>query len=179
MPRDMLKHLDFATRFNTSGLLNPVYDKDNPQVGLQFVGRPPQGESIKPLPGYRTGDRGVASLVGTGDRGVAGDYTGAGQLYNDRFRTRTGTGNVDLYTDVKKALPMYQELFSDLLSSEEQGNRTKSNMMFNIAEAGLNFAAGVDASGKSVTDQPIVSQAAAAAKGLPTQIAAQADRTSA
>ena len=172
-------------------MLDPVYEEG---VGVRYVNRPTQplrllnpdtgemqtfGQFTRPLPGYRgsqadplAGYRGAGGITSFG----AGDYMGLGNIFSDKFRTRTGTGNVDLYTDVKEALPEYQKLFSDVLNRDEQRDRTKSNILFNIAEAGLNFAAGVDASGQSVTDQPIISQAAAAAKGLPTQIAAQTDR---
>ena len=109
-----------------------------------------------------------------------GDYQGIMSIYSPEFRTRelaAGRGSgVDLFTDVKETLPMYQELFSDLLDPESRRDRTRSTALFNVAKAGLNFAAGVDPTGKSVTNQPIISQLAAAAGELPEQMSALAER---
>jgi len=64
-------------------------------------------------------------------------------------------------------LPMYR----DALGIAGQKDMTKSQVMFDIAQAGLNFAGGVDPrTGQSMTKRSMGSQLAAAASGLPQQI---------
>jgi len=68
-------------------------------------------------------------------------------------------------------LPMYQKILGD---DEEARQARRADTFFDIAQAGLNLAAGVDPrSGQSVAGQPFASQLAAAASQLPAQISAR------
>ena len=68
-------------------------------------------------------------------------------------------------------LPMYQKILGE---DEEAKRASRSNLFFDIAQAGLNLAAGVDPrTGQSVAGQPFASQLAAAASQLPAQISAR------
>ena len=68
----------------------------------------------------------------------------------------------------------YQEvlpLFQGIIDPQQQKEMLKSQTMFDIAQAGLNFAGGVDPrTGQSMTKRSMGSQLAAAASGLPQQI---------
>ncbi len=68
-------------------------------------------------------------------------------------------------------LPMYQKILGE---DEEAKRASRSDLFFDIAQAGLNLAAGVDPrTGQSVAGQPFASQLAAAASQLPAQISAR------
>jgi len=68
-------------------------------------------------------------------------------------------------------LPMYQKILGE---DEEAKRARQAGTFFDIAQAGLNLAAGVDPrSGQSVAGQPFASQLAAAASQLPAQISAR------
>jgi hypothetical protein len=68
-------------------------------------------------------------------------------------------------------LPMYQKILGE---DEEAKRASRAGTFFDIAQAGLNLAAGVDPrTGQSVAGQPFASQLAAAASQLPAQISAR------
>lgn len=76
---------------------------------------------------------------------------------------------------LKSRLPQtYQEvlpLYQGILNPQQQRDMTKSQIMFDIAQAGLNFAGGIDPrTGQAMTGRALGSQLAAAASGLPQQI---------
>jgi hypothetical protein len=67
----------------------------------------------------------------------------------------------------EQRLPMYM----GILDPEKERAMTKSQIMFDIAQAGLNLAGGVDPrTGQSMTSKPLIAQIATAAGGLPQQI---------
>ena len=69
-------------------------------------------------------------------------------------------------------LPMYREILGQ---SEEDKRMRRGETFFDIAQAGLNLAAGIDPrTGRSTAGMPFVSQLAAAASPLPGQISARA-----
>ena len=69
-------------------------------------------------------------------------------------------------------LPMYQEILGQ---TEEDERMRRGETFFDIAQAGLNLAAGIDPrTGRSTAGMPFVSQLAAAASPLPGQISARA-----
>ena len=71
-------------------------------------------------------------------------------------------------TDVETLFPTYQNMFRNVLDSDALRRQAQSGIMFDIAQAGLNLAGGVDPrTGESMTDQSFASQVAAAAHGLP------------
>jgi hypothetical protein len=84
-------------------------------------------------------------------------------------------------TDVETLFPTYQNMFRNVLDSDALRRQAKSGIMFDIAQAGLNLAGGVDPrTGESMTDQSFASQAAAAAYGLPGRVSeriAEVDKT--
>jgi len=83
------------------------------------------------------------------------------------FDPRFDIGPEELQASRDKRLPMYR----DALGLAGQKDMTKSQVMFDIAQAGLNFAGGVDPrTGQSMTKRSMGSQLAAAASGLPQQI---------
>ena len=83
------------------------------------------------------------------------------------FDPRFNIGPEELQASRDKRLPMYR----DALGIAGQKDMTKSQVMFDIAQAGLNFAGGVDPrTGQSMTKRSMGSQLAAAASGLPQQI---------
>ena len=68
-------------------------------------------------------------------------------------------------------LPMYQKILGE---DEEAKRARQSGTFFDIAQAGLNLAAGVDPrTGRSTAGMPFASQLAAAASQLPAQISAR------
>jgi hypothetical protein len=72
----------------------------------------------------------------------------------------------------EEMLPLYKELLGD---TEEQRNYNKAQTYFDIAQAGLNLASGVDPrTGKSTAGQPLGSQIASAASQLGPSIQARA-----
>ena len=76
---------------------------------------------------------------------------------------------------LKSRLPQtYQEvlpLYQGIIDPQQQKDLTKSQIMFDIAQAGLNFAGGIDPrTGQPMTKRAMGSQLAAAASGLPQQI---------
>jgi hypothetical protein len=74
-------------------------------------------------------------------------------------------------TNIKTLFPQYQGMFREVLDSEGLRDQARSGIMFDIAQAGLNFAGGIDPrTGESTTGLPIASQAAVAASGLPGSI---------
>ena len=74
-------------------------------------------------------------------------------------------------TDVKTLFPQYQSMFRDVLDSDAQRKQAQSGIMFDIAQAGLNLASGVDPrTGESTTSLPLASQVATAASGLPGMV---------
>ena len=172
IPSDMLSY------FSDPGFRRRLTQGD-PGRASRFPGM--QGnsnETVDVRPGFppRFLRRGDAPRVGDIEStGGDVDYQGIMSIYSPEYRTRSRSG-VDLFTDVKETLPLYQELFSDLLDPESRRDRTRSTALFNVAKAGLNFAAGVDPTGKSVTHQPVVSQLAAAAGDLPKEMAALGER---
>ena len=87
-------------------------------------------------------------------------------------KTASQLGNrITPYTEVKDLFPQYQGMFREVLDSEGLRDQARSGIMFDIAQAGLNFAGGVDPrTGESTTGLPIASQAAVAASGLPGSI---------
>lgn len=69
-------------------------------------------------------------------------------------------------------LPMYREILGQ---TEEDKRMRRGETFFDIAQAGLNLAAGIDPrTGRSTAGMPFVSQLAAAASPLPGQISARA-----
>ena len=67
----------------------------------------------------------------------------------------------------EQRLPMYM----GILDPEKERQMTQSQIMFDIAQAGLNLAGGVDPRpGQSMTQLPVAAQIATAAGGLPQQI---------
>ena len=69
-------------------------------------------------------------------------------------------------------LPMYREILGQ---TEEDERMRRGETFFDIAQAGLNLAAGIDPrTGRSTAGMPFVSQLAAAASPLPGQISARA-----
>jgi hypothetical protein len=74
-------------------------------------------------------------------------------------------------TDIKSLFPQYREMFRDVLDSDAQRKQAQSGIMFDIAQAGLNLASGVDPrTGESTTRLPMASQIATAASGLPGMV---------
>jgi hypothetical protein len=76
---------------------------------------------------------------------------------------------------LKSRLPQtYQEvlpLYQGIINPQQQRDLAKSQIMFDIAQAGLNFAGGIDPrTGQAMTGRALGSQLAAAASGLPQQI---------
>ena len=62
-------------------------------------------------------------------------------------------------------------MYREALGVDDQKDMTKSQIMFDIAQAGLNFAGGIDPrTGQAMTGRALGSQLAAAASGLPQQI---------
>jgi len=75
-----------------------------------------------------------------------------------------------LQTGYEQRLPMYM----GILDPEKERQMTQSQIMFDIAQAGLNLAGGVDPrTGQSMTGLPVASQIATAAGGLPGQISSR------
>ena len=92
---------------------------------------------------------------------------GIGSINLTGFDPRFSIGSEELQASRDKRLPMYR----DALGLAGQKDMTKSQIMFDIAQAGLNFAGGVDPrTGQSMTKRSMGSQLAAAASGLPQQI---------
>ena len=92
---------------------------------------------------------------------------GIGSINLQGFDPRFTIGPGELRASMEKRLPMYQ----DALGVGDQKDMTKSQIMFDIAQAGLNFAGGVDPrTGQAMTNRALGSQLAAAASGLPQQI---------
>jgi len=89
------------------------------------------------------------------------------------FRQQAGTfsPNLDFEQNLK---PFYEQrlpLYMGILDPEKERAMTQSQIMFDIAQAGLNLAGGVDPrTGQSMTSLPVASQIATAAGGLPQQI---------
>ena len=75
-----------------------------------------------------------------------------------------------LQSAYEQRLPMYM----GILDPEKERQMTQSQIMFDIAQAGLNLAGGVDPrTGQSMTQLPVASQIATAAGGLPGQISSR------
>ena len=96
------------------------------------------------------------------------------QLPNN-FTTSPGPNLRTGVDQLQSRLPQtYQEvlpLFQGIIDPQQQKEMLKSQTMFDIAQAGLNFAGGVDPrTGESMTKRSMGSQLAAAASGLPQQI---------
>ena len=92
---------------------------------------------------------------------------GIGNINLTGLDPRFSIGPGELRASQEKRLPMYR----DALGVGDQKDLTKSQIMFDIAQAGLNFAGGVDPrTGQSMTKRSMGSQLAAAASGLPQQI---------
>ena len=92
---------------------------------------------------------------------------GIGSINLPGFNPIFNIGPEELQASRDKRLPMYREA----LGVDDQKDMTKSQIMFDIAQAGLNFAGGVDPrTGQAMTNRALGSQLAAAASGLPQQI---------
>ena len=92
---------------------------------------------------------------------------GIGSINLQGFDPRFSIGPGELRASQEKRLPMYREA----LGVGDQKDMTKSQIMFDIAQAGLNFAGGIDPrTGQPMTKRAMGSQLAAAASGLPQQI---------
>ena len=83
----------------------------------------------------------------------------------------TFSPNLDFEQNLK---PFYEQrlgTYMGILDPEKERAMTKSQIMFDIAQAGLNFAGGIDPrTGQPMTRRPAGAQLAAAASGLPGQI---------
>ncbi|MAH44522.1 hypothetical protein CMI37_01760 [Candidatus Pacearchaeota archaeon] len=87
------------------------------------------------------------------------------------FAPQTAYDPQALQAAYTQRLPMYM----GILDPEKERAMTKSQIMFDISQAGLNLASGVDPrTGQSMTSLPVASQIATAAGGLPQQIGARA-----
>ena len=93
----------------------------------------------------------------------------AGRGQGEKEDAPRSTGLRGYYEEM---LPLYQEMLGD---TEEQRNYNKAQTYFDIAQAGLNLASGVDPrTGKSTAGQPLGSQIASAASQLAPAIQARA-----
>jgi hypothetical protein len=91
-----------------------------------------------------------------------------------RQHAETFSPNLQFEQNLKPFYEQRKDLYMGILDPEKERQMTQSQIMFDIAQAGLNLAGGVDPrTGQSMTQLPIASQIATAAGGLPGQISSR------
>ena len=123
-----------------------------------------------PLPPQQFADGGaVQHFANGGPPGV--------NFFSDPYAKALGGFAPPLKYDPEALTSGYEQrlpLYMGIMDPEKERQMTKSQIMFDIAQAGLNFAGGVDPrTGQSMTQLPMGAQLATAAGGLPGQIGAR------
>ena len=91
-----------------------------------------------------------------------------------RQQAGTFSPNLQFEQNLKPFYEQRKDLYMGILDPEKERQMTQSQIMFDIAQAGLNLAGGVDPrTGQSMTGLPVASQIATAAGGLPGQISSR------
>jgi hypothetical protein len=119
-----------------------------------------------PPPPQRFADGGAVQHFANG-QGVFSSFAPGYASAMQGFTPQTAYNPQALTSAYEQRLPMYM----GILDPERERAMTKSQIMFDISQAGLNLASGVDPrTGQSMTSLPVASQIATAAGGLPQQI---------
>ena len=166
-----------ALPWNWGGSPSPTGPTVTPEQAARLTaqGRVPQPPGMGLVPSWERGP-----LAAGRPSSISGiDYAGMpsipqvmrGDIRDVDLRTAPG----ELESRVRKTFEKdYQPLYRGILDPEKERQMTKSQIMFDIAQAGLNFASGVDPrTGQSMTQLPVAAQLATAAGGLPQQIGAR------
>lgn len=138
--------------------------------------RNPKANGMMPLLSDETSaiaeEFGSEALMAMAGRGQGVEKRGQGAENSSQGSTEALPKSKSLRNYYDEMLPLYKELLGD---TEEQRNYNKAQTYFDIAQAGLNLASGVDPrTGKSTAGQPLGSQIASAASQLGPSIQARA-----